>query len=112
MVQMDAIAQAEFFDYPVIEEKAKKRSTFRQYVDALNEHGHLLQIPMVAAALGVSRQRVSFLVTEGRLASLAIGPHSYIPAASLELFLTEERKNGRPFAQPSALSLLKTVFRK
>ncbi len=109
---VDATFQSEFFDYPVIDQKTKKRSIFRLYVEALREHGHLLQMPMIASALGVSRQRVAFLVAQGRLASVRIGEHTYIPAAAFELFLTEERKNGRPFDQPSALALLKKVFEK
>jgi len=108
---MDAFAQPEFFDYPVIESKPK-RGIFRRYLEATREHGHLATVPMIAAALGMSRQRVDFLIGQGRLAALRIGPHNYVPLASLELFLTEERKSGRSPNDPSLLAIVKSAFEK
>jgi len=109
LVFMEAV-QPEFFDF--IESKAK-RGIFRLYLEATREHGHLATVPMIAAALGLSKQRVAFLISQGRIASVRIGAHSYVPLTALELFLSEERRQGRPFKHdPSMLSLLKTAFEK
>lgn len=110
--EMEAVAQTEFFEYPVIQSKPQ-RGIFRRYMEATREHGHLASVPMIAAALGVSRQRVDVLVNQGRIASVRVGPHTYVPLAALELFLTEERVNGRPLQQAASLgALLKSVFEK
>lgn len=108
---MDVSAQAEFFDFPVIEEKAK-RGVLRQYLALTREHGALVPLPMVAVAAGVSHQRISVLVDQGRLASVAIGDRRYVPAAALEFYLTEERKSGRPWPQPTRSALLKSALQK
>jgi len=108
---MEAVAQPEFFDF--IEQKAK-RGIFRLYLEATRQHGHLATVPMIAAALGLSRQRVAFLIGQGRIASVRIGAHTYVPLTALELFLTEEKsKGGRPVSElPSKLAMLKSFFEK
>jgi hypothetical protein len=103
------IDQTEFFDFPVIAEKTAKRGVFAEYVAATREHGPLLQVPMIAAAMKLSRQRVHVLIDQGRIAAQTIGKHRYVPAAALELFLTEERKNGVRYSPPHVLDLLRTV---
>ena len=105
---MDALAQPEFFDF--IEAKTKKRSIFWQYLEATRKHGNLVTVPMIAAALGMSRQRVSFLIGQGRLAAVQIGPHHYVPLTSFELFLTEERKVGAVAREPSLLAIVRSAF--
>jgi len=109
---MDAIAQPEFFDFPVIAEKAKRRGLFAQYLEATEENGPMVPVPMVASALGVSRQRVHVLLNQGRIASVRLCGRDYIPLASLELFLTEERRVGAPFHDPSLLAIVKSAFEK
>lgn len=103
--------QPEFTDF--IEAKTKKRSIFWEYLEATREHGNVLTVPMIAAALGLSKQRVAFLIDQGRIASVRIGPHNYVPLTALELFLSEERlKGGRPKHDPSLLAILKSAFEK
>jgi len=106
---MEGAIQPEFFS-DFIEKKAK-RGIFRLYLEATREHGHLATVPMIAAALGLSKQRVAFLIGQGRIASVRIGPHSYVPLTALELFLAEERKEGRPVKHdPSLLGIIKSAF--
>lgn len=85
-----------FNDFPVIARHALKRSPVRQLLDATEKHGTLLPQSVVVTALGVSKQRVSQLVATGQLASVEAAGKKWVPAAALELFLVEERKNGRP----------------
>lgn len=80
--------------FTTIEQKIRKRSFLRQFIEASEEHGVLVPRSMIASALEISTQRVHQLVQAGRLAELVIEGRHYVPAASLELFLTEERKTG------------------
>jgi excisionase family DNA binding protein len=49
---------------------------------------------LAAEALDVSRQRVHQLINSGQLPHVECGDRKFIPADALDLFLTEERKNG------------------
>lgn len=84
--------QAELF--PTIEEKIRKRSFVREFIEAVLEHGPLVPRELVAQGIGVSRQRVHQLLEKGRMVEIVIGGRHFVTAASLELFLTEERKVG------------------
>ncbi len=106
---MEAATQPEFFEFPVMHEKTKARSWIRRYLDASVEHGTLCTQAMAGRALGVSRSRVGQLLDAGKLASVNVGDTRFIPATALELFLTEERPNGRPRALPA---VLKSIERK
>jgi len=102
---MDVTAdQAEFFDFPVLEERSAPRSVLAQIKKAMDEHGMLFPQYLVVSVLGLSRQRVSKLIEEGKLASVEIDGKNYIPAVALEFFLTEERKAGRPWDQPASVA--------
>ncbi len=110
---MEASAeQAEFFGFPVIAEQAKPKSALRQYIDATEKHGPLVAPAMIAAAIGVSRQRVWQFINEGRLPSIVICGDRWIPATSLEMFWTEERRVGRPCKQPKFSKLVRAAFEK
>jgi len=85
--------QPDFF--PHIASKIGKRSALREMIEVFREHGACATPAMVAAAIGVSRQRVHQLVNAGRIATVDVAGHPMIPLAALELFLTEERRNGR-----------------
>jgi hypothetical protein len=108
---MDA-TQAEFSGFPVIEERVKVKSPLRQYIDATAEHGPLVPPPMIAAALELHRSRVYQLIEEGRLPTIDVAGHRWVPASALELFWTEERKTGRPCKQPKFSKLLRAAFEK
>src|ERR1035437_2496248 len=97
--------------FAVIAEKVKPRSFLRQYIDATNQHGALAPISMIAAAIGCSRQRVHVLVNDDKLASVAVAGRKYVPASSLELFLTEERKTGVHRTPAKLSTLLGSAFK-
>jgi hypothetical protein len=94
---MDILAdQAELFPFAQIDDKAGRRSTLRRYIEATMEHGPLVPQTMIAATLGVSKQRVAQFIDQGRLASITIDDRRFVPAASVDVFMTEQRSNGRP----------------
>jgi hypothetical protein len=107
---MDAtVDQLDLIEFPHIEGKTKKRSTLRQMLDAIERHGPLLPQSMMAGALDLSKQRVSQLIEEGKLASVEVAGKHFIPAAALELYLTEEKKAGRPFDPVSRWATFKRI---
>jgi hypothetical protein len=89
---MEAVGQQELF--PVLEEKAKKRSFLREFLDAIDMHGPMVARAHIPIVLDLSRQRVHQLIDEGRLGTVHIRGHDYVPLASLQNFLSEERKTG------------------
>jgi biotin operon repressor len=93
--------------FPVIERKVRKRTFLREYIAATREHGPLATQGQIAAALGISRQRINELVRAQRIATVNVDGRDYVPCSSLELFLTEERRVGRPHArQPKLLEIM------
>ncbi|HMS38920.1 MAG TPA: helix-turn-helix domain-containing protein [Pyrinomonadaceae bacterium] len=58
------------------------------------ENDKLLSVKESAEILGVNRQRVQTLITEGRLPAQKIGNSYVIKESDLEL--VKERKTGRP----------------
>lgn len=87
-----------------------KKGILRQLHEATQREGVLATQAQVAAALGVSRQRINDLVKERRLATVAVGEYSYIPLASVEAYLAVEVKAGRPPKDPSLLSIARATF--
>jgi len=87
------IEQVELFPFLGSVQKAE-RSPFRQWLEATKNHGPLMTSFLAASALGVSRQRVHQFVQEGRLATVDVTGQRMIPAASLDLFMSEERGRG------------------
>jgi hypothetical protein len=83
-------------EVPIVEERARRRSRFRQAWDALNREGPFLPQHMLPYVLELSKQRVSELIGEGRIPTFEIDGKKYVPIEGLEAFLSEERKNGRP----------------
>ncbi len=61
------------------------------------DNDKLLSVKESAELLGVNRQRVQVLITEGRLPAQKIG-NSYVVKES-DLELVKERKTGRPKKQ-------------
>jgi len=107
-MEASAVPNSEF---PFIEQKTEK-GVFRQYWECTREHGQLASASMVAAAIGVSKQRVHVLIKQGRIATVKVGKRKYVPLAALELFLTEECKAGRPFKAGSLLDIAKAAVQK
>ena len=100
-----AIDQAELFPFPTIAAKSRKRSALRVMMDAVAEHGPLVPQAFVHVALDVSRQRAHELITDGRIATLEIGGKNFVPLAALDVFMSDERANGRPIADTRDHSL-------
>jgi hypothetical protein len=96
--------QVELFDFPIVERQGKKRSALRQMLDAIDKHGPLCPQSFVHGFLGLSKSRISQFIQEERLAVVEIAGKNFVPFASLDLFLTEERKNGRPIEIPNTFS--------
>jgi hypothetical protein len=92
---MEATAQ-QFTFWPVIEEQISKRSVLRQLLEAFETHGALVPVGATARALDVHRSRVYQLIEAGKLATVELDGSVFIVVASLELYLTEGRKSGRP----------------
>jgi hypothetical protein len=87
--------QSELF--PNLETRATSKSLLRQSMDAVAEHGPLLPQHFLPKILGVSKQYVAQLIGEGKLATVRLQDHNFVPMAALELYLTETRsKGGRP----------------
>lgn len=95
---------------PNVERRTRSKSVLRQLMEATQEHGFLGTQSQVAAALGLSKQRVNQFVNEGRLPSIEIGGKKLVPIAALEFFIAEERKNGRPLKPGSLGSILRGAF--
>ncbi len=94
-LRMDAsLNQAELF--PVIERKLGRFARWRVLAKAIEENGPMVARAMLPVLLDVSKQRVYQLITEGRIARLQVNGQEMIPVASIEAFLADERKGGRP----------------
>lgn len=93
---MDTFAEEQGVLFPVMEAKLRVQSPARRFLEFSREHGGLVPQQMVADSLGISHQRVSQFIESGRLIAVEVGGRRYVSGASLELFLTEERKAGRP----------------
>jgi len=103
-----AIEQFELF--PFLASAAKsERSPIRQFLELTREHGPLLTPVLAARTLKVSRQRVHQFMNEGRLPVVQVDGHPMIPAAGLDLFMSEKRGSG---IQPKneRKSLLRTML--
>lgn len=88
-----AAAQAELF--PVLEEKVKKRSPLWAYLKATAEHGPLAPPMMIAASMGVSKQRVYQFISEGRLECVRVNGKMMVPVHKFEEFLLVARRQGQ-----------------
>lgn len=82
--------------FPLVEEKAGRRSALRDFIDAVEIHGPVMPQAYVSQVLDVSRARVTELINAGRIARVQLRGKWFVPLAALEAFLADERKNGRP----------------
>ncbi len=69
---------------------------FRDWLQAIDQHGPLMTRDMAAAALAVSRQRVHQLISKGQLETVRVGDYRYVPLAALQTFRAKRRSGGRP----------------
>lgn len=80
--------------FPVIERKASHVGILWRYLQATAIHGALVPVAFACDALKVSRQRVYQLIDAGQLVAIEINGRKWVPAAAVELLLTEDRKSG------------------
>jgi len=91
------IDQAELFPaFPTIAAKTRKRSALREMADAVETHGAFIPAAHVHVALDMSRQRAHELLSAGRIATIEVWGKTCVPLAALDIFLSDERKTGRP----------------
>jgi len=103
-----AIEQFELFPF-LVSGKAQERTPIRQFLELTKEHGPLITPVLAATTLNVSRQRVHQFMNEGRLPVVRVDGHPMIPAAGLDLFMSENRGRGiQPKNQRK--SLLRTML--
>lgn len=88
------IDQAELF--PVVEEKLGRWARWRIFREAMEREGPMIPRAMLPLLLDVSKQRVEQLVREGRIATVQVHNCQLVPYASLEAYLADERRSGRP----------------
>lgn len=82
--------------------KLEKLTEHIAEVRRLNEqHGVLIPATYAATLLGVSRQRVDELMSDGRLVRLRAFDHVYVTEESMKDYARTERKAGRPPKVPS-----------
>ncbi len=78
---------------------------FNDWFEAVRKYGALMTRDMVAAALGVSRQRVHQLIYSGKIAAIRVGDHDYVPLAALEIYrstrVTVPRRTPRQGGDPT-----------
>jgi hypothetical protein len=94
---MEAVIQNELF--PVIE--ASPKSKLRQFMEAIDRHGPMIPRAHIPIVLDISKQRVHQLIEEGRIATVEVQGREFIPLVALEVYLADERKNGRPVSELS-----------
>jgi hypothetical protein len=103
------IDQAELFPaYPTIAAETHKRSRLREMADAVDKHGAFIPQAFVHIALDMSKQRAHQLITAGRIATIEVTGKTCVPLAALDIFLSDERKGGRPRKEPG----LRQMFRR
>lgn len=90
--------QAELFPN-VVSAREQRYPSLREWLKAFQSHGQLIPQHAIPLMLDISRQRVHHYISSGRLATVKLGGHVYVPLAALEYFLADERKNGRPIKQ-------------
>lgn len=69
---------------------------FREWLRATHLHGPLMTRDVVAAALGVSRQRVHQLIASGQLSTVKVSDDRYIPLHCLKEFCAERQNSAYP----------------
>jgi hypothetical protein len=87
------IEQFELFPF-LLTHRTAERSPIRQFLELTATHGPLVTPALAAATIGVTKQRVQQFMNEGRLPTVRIDDHPMIPAAALNLFMSEKRGSG------------------
>lgn len=99
---MERVAQLPFPFYAALPQREKSRvATLWDELTKLSavarEHGAYLPSSVAGDLLGVSSQRVSELMSNGRFETVTIGSRRFVLEKSIREFAASDRKNGRPF---------------
>lgn len=98
---MITASQTEFAGFPASSEVPPPVAGLREFLALSVEHGGLVPQAALAVTLGLSTQRISQLVAAGRFSVHRVFGQNYVTADSLEAFILQERKSGRPVKVPS-----------
>lgn len=111
---MDTAIQDTLFPMPeaaAMPEPKTVAERVRLWAEAGEGRGGLLPQSMLADVLGVTRQRVFQFVQEGRFETVMLFGQRFITGDSLGEFISQERKSGHHFKQPSTLKLVAASYR-
>ena len=84
---------------------------FRHFSEVSDIQGGLIPQNILPDLLGLSKQRVSVLVQDGRFTTFQLFGQKFVTGESMATFIREERKSGRPCKAPSTLTLMKASLR-
>jgi hypothetical protein len=97
------IHQAEVFEFPFLAQVPRRPGRIARFLelkrrlDAVTEEkGPIFAAALVAKVLGISNQRIHQLIEAGHIEAVNIDSHTYVSQRSVESWLAEERKGGRP----------------
>jgi len=100
--------EAQAIEFPFVAAMPKREKSgfvkvwdhFQELKAVTAQKGMIVPVHMAACLLGVSHQRVSQFLDDGRLEPIEIRGHRYVAESSLVEFCKVERKNGRPVNLP------------
>lgn len=111
MGAMEATYDTDLFG-SVIEAEARPRSVLHEWKEAIAKHGPLMPRASVPFCVELSNERVRQLIDKGRIATVWVHNREYVPFEALDLFLSEERKSGRPLKEYGLRDILTLKGRK
>ena len=79
----------------------------RGFREISNRDGGLMPFATAAKLLGVSKQRVNDLVTEGTFKPVEFAGKKWLSANQIEEFINLKREPGRPWHKPSVKEMWK-----
>lgn len=81
----------------------------RLFKELMMKHGGLIPQNVLHDVLKVSRGRIGQFITEGRFETVMFCGQRFVTGPSLEAFLADERKSGRPVKKPGLVTQAKVV---
>jgi hypothetical protein len=88
--------QPEFQGFPATQRETASESTIQRFLRLSNERGPLVPQSWLHEALGLSKQRISQFLQQGRFNVLDVGNTKFVAVADLEAFKVQPRITGRP----------------
>lgn len=96
--------EATMSEFPFVVELPKRERSkvrdiwqaFREFSKETEAKGGPVPVTLAAKLLGISRQRVWFLMQEGKLERVTFEDHAFVTGDSIVAMAKTERKAGRP----------------